>query len=198
TDLASLLEGTMAQSSSIVEINIAGEDSIVLAASNPRRRHTPMVSRQDLHELRDDTPLGRIAAIWNGREDYETRLTLGITGQTAPLFTIQILVAPALLRAAILPALRNMAAASGLALLLAFFLAYWSARIALRPLARIGHLIDDIAGGRVPEARRADEARELAVIESKLSLLGEKFRGATKDLEGALERLDAGTRRHIE
>ncbi|MDQ1474119.1 MAG: hypothetical protein QOJ99_5599 [Bryobacterales bacterium] len=199
-DLAALLEGTMAQSSSIVEINIAGEDSIVLAASNPQRRKTPMVSRQDLHELRDDTPLGRITAIWKGREDYETRLPLGISGQKAPLFTIQVLVAPVLLRAAMLPALWNMAAASSVALALAFVLAYWSARIALRPLARISHLIDDIAGGRVPDvtAGKADEARELAVIESKLSLLGERFRGATKDLEGALARLDAGTRRHIE
>jgi signal transduction histidine kinase len=199
-DLAALLEGTMAQSSSIVEINIAGEDSIVLAASNPRRRGPPMTSRQDLHDLRDASPLGRITAIWKGRDDYETRLPLGIGDQAAPLFTIQILVAPALLRDAMLAPLRNMAAASGIALLLAFFLAYWSARVALRPLARISHLIDDIAGGRIPDsnARKADEARELVIIESKLNLLGERFRGATKDLEGALARLDAGTRRHIE
>jgi signal transduction histidine kinase len=51
----------------------------------------------------------------------------------------------------------------------------------------------------------ADDARELAIIESKLSLLGERFRGAQEDasqlrsnLEGALEKLDAGTRQALE
>lgn len=199
-DLAALLQGTMAQSSSIVEINIAGEDGMVLAGSNPQRRGTPMRARQSLNELRDASPLGRITAIWQAREDYETRLPMGIAGQSAPVFTIQILVAPVMLRAATVPPLRNMAEASGLALLLAFGLAFWSARVALRPLQRISHLIDDIAVGKVPEMplHRADQARELAVIEAKLGLLGEKFRGTTKDLEGALMRLDAGTRTHIE
>lgn len=199
-ELSELLLSAMAQSSAILEINIAGEDGIILAASNPLRRKTLMISQQDLGELRHASLPSRIAAIWRGRDDYETRLPMGIKGQSAPLFTIQILVAPVLLRTAMLPGLRDMAAVSGIALALSFVVAYWWTRITLRPLARISHLIDDIAGGKVPDltAGRFDEARELAVIESKLSLLGERFRGTTKDLEGALAKLDAGTRRHIE
>ncbi|MGA3095574.1 MAG: ATP-binding protein [Bryobacteraceae bacterium] len=205
-DLSALLEQTMAQSRSIVEIDVAGEDGIILASSSPARRGAAMIAKQDLHLLREASPVGRITAILSSRDDYESRMLLGIAGQKTPVFTIQILVSPALLRAATLPELRNAGIASGVALALAFFFAYWSASLALRPLARIGHLIDGIVSGKAPEPFPAPrEDRELAVIESKLSLLGERFRDAREDasqlranLEGVLEKLDAKTRRHFE
>jgi signal transduction histidine kinase len=205
-DLSALLEQTMAQSRSIVEIGVAGEDGMILASSSPVRRGAPMIAKQDLRRLLEANPVGRISAILSSHDDYETRVPLGVAGQKTPVFTIQILVSPALLRAATLPELRNVGIASGVALALAFFLAYWSASLALRPLARISHLIDGIVGGKVPApSPEPREDRELAAIESKLSLLGERFRDAREDasqlridLEGALEKLDAGTRRHIE
>jgi signal transduction histidine kinase len=196
----------MAQSRSIVEIDVAGEDGMILASSSPARRATAMIAKQDLRRLREAGPVGRISAILSARDDYETRVPLGIADQKTPVFTIQILVSPVLLRAATLPELRNVGIASGVALALAFFLAYWSASLALRPLARISHLIDGIVGGKMPApSPEPREDRELAAIESKLSLLGERFRDAREDasqlrtnLEGALAKLDAGTRRHIE
>ena len=205
-DLSALLEQTMAQSRSIVEIDVAGEDGMILASSSPARRATAMIAKQDLRRLREASPVGRISAILSARDDYETRVPLGIPGQKTPVFTIQILVSPVLLRAATLPELRNAGIASGVALALAFFLAYWSASLALRPLARISHLIDGIVSGKTPApSSEPREDRELAAIESKLSLLGERFRDAREDasqlrsnLEGALAKLDAGTRRRIE
>jgi signal transduction histidine kinase len=205
-DLSALLEQTMAQSRSIVEIDVAGEDGMILASSSPARRATAMIAKQDLRRLREASPVGRITAILSSREDYETRVPLGVAGQKTPVFTIQILVSPVLLRAAALPELRNAGIASGVALALAIFLAYWSASLALRPLARISHLIDGIVSGKMPApSPEPREDRELAAIESKLSLLGERFRDAREDasqlrtnLEGALEKLDAGTRRQIE
>ena len=189
SDLAALLEQTMAQSRSIVEIGVANDDGIVIASSNPQSRGAIMVAREDLQALRDAGPIGRIAAILNPRGDYETRVPLGIggkpqgvAGKKDALFTIQILVSPVLLRAAVLPALRSVALASGLALIAAFFLAYWSARLALKPLVRVGQMIDDIAGGRyLPPSPDTPDAQELALIEAKLSLLGESFRGARAD-----------------
>jgi hypothetical protein len=88
----------------------------------------------------------------------------------------------------------------------AFLLSWWAASLALRPLDRIGHLIDNIAAGKALETSRSrDAAQEFAVIESKLSLLGERYRDAREDatrlrsnLEGVLEKLDAETRRHFE
>ncbi len=205
-DLSALLEQTMAQSRSIVEIDVAGEDGMILASSSPVRRGAAMTARQDLRLLREASPVGRITAILSSRDDYETRTQLGIAGQKTPVFTIQILVSPALLRAATLPELRNAGIACGVALALAFLFAYWSASLALRPLARISHVIDGIVSGKAPgPSREPREDRELAAIESKLSLLGERFRDAREDashlranLEGVLEKLDAKTRRHFE
>jgi signal transduction histidine kinase len=206
-DIASLLEQSMAQSRSIVEIDIAGEDAGILASSNPRQRGMKMRPREDLSALRSAGPLDRLVTLLTSREDYETRVPLGIEGQKTPLLTIQILVSPVLLRAATYPQMSSMLIASGLALVLAFLLAWWAAHVALRPLARIGHIIDDIAAGKEPESRqvRQDEVRELAVIESKLSILGERYRGAREDatqlrsnLEGVLGKLDVETRRQFE
>ena len=218
-DLAALLEQTMAQSRSILEIDVANDDGIIIASSNPQSRGSIMVARQDLRALRDAGPVGRISAILIPRNDYERRVALGIGGKPVDidgrknaLFTIQILVSPILLRDATVPALRDYAVVSGLALAASFFVAYWSANLVLRPLTRIGHIIDAIVGddvtsghGLPPPTGRAEDARELALIESKLSLLGERYRGAQEDathlrttLEGALEKLDLGTRRQLE
>jgi signal transduction histidine kinase len=220
-DIASLLEQTMAHSRSIVEIEVGSEDGVILASSNPRMAGTPMKSREDLRVLREAGSLDRTTAILASRDDYETRVLLGIAGQKKPLFVIQILVSPVLLRAATLPELRAIGVGSGIAILVAFALAWWSSTLALRPLARISHLIDDMVGGKAPGTTSplVDEALELASIEAKLSLLGEQFRGARDDasqlrvnlkgplekgplekgpLEGTLEILDAGTRRGLE
>ena len=173
-----------------------------------------MAARQDLRAVRDASLIGRIAAILTSSDDYETRIPLGvggmpqgIAGKNSALFTVQILVSPVLLRDSMLPALRSIVVASGLALAAAFFLAYWLANLALKPLARISHIIDSIAGGQdlPPPLGRDHDAQELALIETKLSLLGERFRGAREDatqlrtnLEGALEKLDSGARRQVE
>lgn len=205
TDLATMLEQNMAESRSIVEINIAGPDGIILASSNPRQVKTKMEGKQPLNALLDAGLISRIETIFTSNQDYETRKREGVAGQT--VFTIQVLMSPILLRNEIFPELEGMALWSGIAMLIAFVLAYWSANIALRPLSRISQVIDDIASGKSPPAleERSEEARELAMIESKLSLLGERFRGAQEDasqlrsnLEGVLEKLDAGTRRALE
>ncbi len=174
-DLAALLEQTMAQSRSIVEIDVANDDGIIIASSNPQSRGMIMVARQDLRALRDASPVGRISAILQSRAmTMKERVALGIGGKPVDiegrknaLFTIQILVSPILLRDSTVPALRDVAVASGLALAASFFLAYWSANLVLRPLTRIGHIIDDIVSGHEPPPplRHAEDARELALIE---------------------------------
>ncbi|MCU1326948.1 MAG: integral rane sensor signal transduction histidine kinase [Bryobacterales bacterium] len=210
-DLTALLEQTMVQSGSIVEINIANQTGVILASSNPGRRGSVLIPRVSLQELRESGPARRMAGILRGSADYETVVPLGIPGHDQVLMRIQTLISPVLLRAATYPALINLGLTSGIALGLAFLLAWWSANVALRPLARIGHLIDDIVSGDampvlLPQKPEVTEgARELAVVESKLTVLGERFRDAQLDafelrtnLEGALEKLDAGSRRQVE
>jgi signal transduction histidine kinase len=207
SEIAALLEQVMVQSRSIVEIQIAGENSLILTSSNPQLRGTPMIRKQDLRALIESGPVPRMASILVGHEDYETRIPLGIEGESKPLFTTQILFSPALLRDKFVPELRTIAVFSTLALALAFVFAWSLARLALRPLARVEHLIDDIVEGKesAEAAGKNQDARELAVIETKLSLLGERYRDAREDatqlrtnLEGVLEKLDAKTRKQLE
>ena len=111
-----------------------------------------MAKPEELRILRDAGPWQRLRAILSGREDYETRVTLGVAGETKALFTVQVLFSPILLRDATLPRLQWLMLASAMALALAVGLAWFTANLALRPLARISYLIDDIASGRSPES----------------------------------------------
>jgi signal transduction histidine kinase len=212
-DLAALLTQTMALSNSIVEIEVAGEDGRVLASSNPTRRGTQISQRTDLRSLREANPLKRIRAVLDSAADYQTTVPLGIPGQLRPVFTIQVLSSLILLRAAILPDMRDMAIVSVLALAAAILLAWWAASIALRPLTQVAHLIDEVGRPRddaadasvEAEARPPHAARELAAIELKLSMLGERFRTAREEstrlrsnLDTVLGKLDEETRRQFE
>jgi|GEM_PF-1861084 len=179
-ELPLILQETLVQSRSIVEIVVAGENGTVLASSNADRIATPMRARQSLRTLRYDTALGRLVAILKAQNDYETRIPIGIPGQKAPVFQIQILVSPALLRAVIVPELWRAGLLAVLALLLAAFLAYLSARIAFRPLERIEHSLDRMIAGEAA-APSISEDREFATVQSKLSLLGEQVSGAKRD-----------------
>lgn len=179
-ELPLIMQQTLVQSRSIVEIEVAGENGIVLASSNAARISTPMAARQELRTLRATMALGRLTAILRAQSDYETRVPLGIPGQRAPVFQIQILVSPALLREGIRPELGRASLIALLALALAAILAYLSARIAFRPLERIEHSLDRMIAGddQVPLSL---EDRELAAVQSKLSLLGAQVSGAKRD-----------------
>lgn len=178
-ELPLILQQTLVQSRSIVEIRIAGEDGIVLASSNAARISTRMSATQELRTLRAEMALGRLVAILRAQSDYETRVPLGILGQP-PVFQIQILVAPALLRGLINPELMRACLVAIPALLLAVFLAYVSARIAFRPLESIEDTLDRMIAGE-NEVPLSLEDRELAAVQSKLSLLGAQVSGAKRD-----------------
>ena len=179
-ELALMIQQNMVQSRSIVEIEVAGETGLILASSNPARVSTPLETKQELRFLRQAKPWERLKAILDSRADYETRLKLGISGQQNPVFQIQVLVSPVLLRAAIIPELRNAGVAALLALVAAVVLAYAAARVALQPLARIAHVLDRIIRGDPAEMPRLED-RELAAVQSKLSLLGAQMTGARRD-----------------
>lgn len=180
TELPLILQQTLVQSRSIVEIEVAGENGVVLASSNAARISTLMTARQELRTLRASMALGRLMAILRAQNDYETRVPLGIPGQRAPVFQIQILVSPALLREGIRPELGRAGLIALLALVLAAILAYLSARIAFRPLERIEKSLDRMIAGD-DEVPLTLEDRELAAVQSKLSLLGAQVSGAKRD-----------------
>lgn len=180
-DLAAMLIEQMAESRSIVEIDIAGENGMILASSNPSQTGKPLVAKPSLAKLREENPSARVAAILSSRNDYETRINFGDAESQRPLFTIQILVSPVLLRAAMSPELRGTALAAALSLVAAMFLAYVSAHVAMRPLREISDTIDRLASGVGAESLSRE--REVAAVESKLNLLSEQFQSSQRDAE---------------
>jgi signal transduction histidine kinase len=195
-DLADMLvEQAAMRSGVIVEINVIGEDGTVIVSSVPSRQGQPAPVRPKLTSVRDSGFMGRLAAISTSRTDYESIVPIGILGspgkedvpgQDKPVFQIQLLASPVLLRDKILPELRQTASVSLLALLAAVGLAAVSAHLALLPVRRIGKAIDTLSTGRplgltLPREDRDD--REVAAVEYKLSLLGEQMQGARRDAD---------------
>lgn len=190
-ELPLVLAGLLAQTKSIVEISVADERSTILASTNRARVGAQMPDRLTLKNLIDLGPLDRMLAILGGAIDYESRVDLGILGQPVPVFRIQVLVSSVLLREAILPSIGSTALASAAAVLIASAMAFFVARISLQPLARLGAAIDEIASGQRLTPPHVSSAAEFQVVEQKLRLLGEQFRGARQgatELRGSMER----------
>lgn len=194
-DLATMLvkQGAVPDGT-IVEINVIGEDGKVLLSTIPARVGQASFARESLSDVRDAGPFARLSAITTSTTDYETRIPLGIPDQTKPVFEVQLLVSPILLQDKIKPDLVNTALVSLLALFAAAGLAGVSSHLALRPVRRIGKAIDTLATGNPlglnwPDWRKGtSEDREVAAVEYKLSLLGEKMQGARRDAIGTLVR----------
>ena len=200
-DLADkLVEQAAMPNSSIVEINVVGEDGRVIVSSVPSRDGQPAPQRESLAALEDSGFFGRLSAITTSTTDYETRIPLGISDQPRPVFEIQLLVSTILLQDKLHGDLVQTAMVSLLALLAAVALAGASTHFALKPVKRISKAIDTLSMGRplglfLPEESRED--REIAAVEYKLSLLGEKMQDARRDAESAIGSLARGVAHEI-
>jgi signal transduction histidine kinase len=179
-ELPEILARTLAQTRYTVEVNVAGERGAVLVSSNPSQKGALITPRLGFRRLMELTPVDRLLAILGGSVDYETRVSLGIPGESAPIFTIQVLTSSVLLREAMVPAIARMALVSLFSMVLAVLLSWLAARIALRPLTRISQSLDRIAKGE-PVESEPRAAREYAVVEEKLRLLGEQYLEAKQD-----------------
>ena len=184
-----MVEQAARPAASIVEINVIGEQGVVIASSIPSRVGQAAPHREDLQAVRDAGFLGRLKAIVKSRNDYEIRVPLGMMNapaQTRPVFQIQVLVSSILLWDKVKPELMSTAYVSLFALLAAAGLAGISAHLALLPLRRIGRAVDTLAVGKplgLSLPVEDGEDREVAAIEYKLGLIGEQMEGARRDAD---------------
>ncbi len=200
-----LLLQMLASSTSLLEINVAGENGMVLASSNPPAVRTPMQRRENF-ETWGQTPWYRrtLDLLTRRRPDWEITVGLGVSNQ--PIFTIQVVTSSVFLRDALRPQIVWLVSVSVGAIGLALLLTMIATTRALRPVKRIEDTIDRIAQGAVAaEEPGGGSAKEFRVVESKLNLLGQQFRGARADaselrhnvdllLERLASQLDVATR----
>ena len=209
--LRRLLVQMMASSSSLLEINVAGETGLILASSNDRAVGTQMQRRENFETWGKNTPWRRARDLWTGRPYWEVTVNLGVGDPDKPVFTIQVVTSSLFLRDTLSKQIRVMALVSGGAIGLSLLLTILATTGALRPVKRIEDTIDRIAqgtaGGEEPARSDPDDgvAKEFRVVETKLNLLGQQYRGAREDatelrhnvdqlLERMASQLDVATR----
>ena len=181
--LAKMLEQTMASTRTAVEIDIRGQDGIVLSSSNPNN-----IGKQ----ARQATPMkywaetGRVRQIWRvftEKEEYETIIPLGLPGSKKPMFEVRVLVSSELLRNTLEPEVGNLLFVLAIALLISIGIAVLTADVAFLPLRRLSEAIDKVSRGEALSQPETREGQEVQAVESKLTLLGEQVRGAREDLK---------------
>jgi signal transduction histidine kinase len=124
---------------------------------------------------------------------YQLEETLAVDGN--PFLLVRTIIDPTFIRKDINPTLQKNAHVAILSVIAAVCLTFLFSAIAFRPLGRLGNLLDQIARGeyeieKVSPAKPATD--ELSVMASKVSMLGQRLRGAqyeVSDLRGNIDRL---------
>jgi len=198
-ELEELIRATMTNASMIVEINVSGELGEILVTSNPSRKGKIIRNLPSFEEWRSREVTDRLLELSRGQQDYEVTLPLGVPQQKLPIFTIQVVVSSVFLRDAILPQVYRLGLVSVVSLLLSILLGAFSANLAIGPLTSISKELDRIASGSEnrDEKEALGKTRELAIVQSKLNLLGQQIRGAQEDathmrsnIESLMARMD--------
>jgi len=219
-EITSMLERTMANSADLVEINIAGEENDILASSLPANVGRPALGHPTFQEWRARPFIARLIDLIAPRlddwrripfyrfvlnffalqpgephPDYELMVPLGIPGQEAPIFKIQLIASRVLLRSAVLPDVERLGVVSGLALLASLFFTTLVTTTALAPIQRIEQTIDRITQGNFggdDKGLRAgrDQPKELLAVESKLSVLSQQYSGVRQSASTLKASLD--------
>lgn len=202
-ELLQLIQSTISNAKMIVEIVVASELDEILVSSAPAKRGGIMRKLPSFAEWKSKEVTDRLVALTRGHQDYEVSLPLGVPQQKLPIFTIQIIVSSVFLRDALLPQVYTIGIISAVSLMLSILLAAFSANLAIGPIDSISKEIDRITSGTQviekdqPGKDPLGKTRELAIVQSKLNLLGQQIRGAQEDvtqmrtnIESLIERME--------
>ncbi len=177
----------------LVEILICDENGVILTASQDRQSRTTYKSLPDFADWNLRNLWDRMFEVLFRPKEYVTVVPLGVEGAPRPLFTIRVILDSVLLRNEILGLVRSLGLLSVLSMAGAMVLAVMFSNVVLRAIDRIGHRIDLISTGKFTDAAAMSrEAREFAVVQSKLDVLSQQFRGAREDvsqLRGNIEQM---------
>lgn len=181
-DISTMLFRTMALSAALLEINVSGQDGVILASSNPSRIGQPLAHLVDFANWRGRSFYRRLVDLTVRKPDYQVVVPLGVGQQS--IFTIQVVTSSVFLIDPVLPQVSTVAEVAAGSLFVSLLLAGLATSRALRPLKRIEATIDRIARGDFhgEEPHRPERrSREFVALESKLNLLGQKYSGARQD-----------------
>ena len=196
--IKAMLQRTLAGAEMVVDILITDEDGTVLAAANPAQVGKPYRPPHDFRKIQESFWMLNLWDLMTSREDYSTTSPMAVEN-TQVFCNVTVVLRSVLVRHDIQPAFNNLALAFSAALFIAVFLGSVLPNLFLDPLERVSRNIDLIRAGlfdaSTPRPRR--ETAEFAAVQSKLTQLGEQFRGAKQDamelrrnVDQLLERLE--------
>ncbi|MBZ5611006.1 MAG: hypothetical protein LAP38_22305 [Acidobacteriia bacterium] len=190
---------TLADAKLVLSIRVTDTQGQVLAASDPRLAGARASAAHDFRDIQNGYWFANLWRLMSRSENYSTTRTLGVDNK--PFFLIEVVIRSDFVRNDIEPALKSLALAFGAALFIGIFLGSVLPNLVLDPVGRMSQTIDSILSGQfeATPSQPQRETREFADVQSKLSVLGEQFRGAKRDalelrsnVEQLLQRLEQG------
>ena len=191
-ELFDRLRSVMAASPEIFEVAVVNQDGKILADSFADRQGETCPSYPDLAPLVNQAGWFDKLRVLLGRDasNLQVEKKLG----PPPLF-VRVIVAPAFIRDAIKPALTQSANIALISVIGAICITFLFSAFAFRPLGRLRRQLDLLASGDYAASEPATGSPahdEVSIMASKVSLLGERLRGAqfeVSDLRGNMDRL---------
>ncbi len=180
-DITSRLVKTMALSPFLSEINVAGQSGRILASSSERRVGTDLATLRDFGQWVNGPIHSRLADLMTRDTSLQVMATLGVKDQPEHVLSVQMVVSTVLLHKPLREELQSLALVSGGSLLAVLVITLIATNLALRPLKRIDQTIDRIVQGSYAGQSPHSSPKEFAVLESKLNLLGQQYRGAREN-----------------
>jgi PAS domain S-box-containing protein len=198
--VTAMLQRALGDSNLVADIVVTDENGLVLAASGPAIPGVKLAPVHDFKDLKGRSWIENLRDLMTRRENYSTTLAIGISSNTKQvvLFNITVWIQSVLLRHDVYPTFKILGLTFASSLFIAIFLGSVLPSLMLNPLERVSRSIDMIRAGQFDTAiLPLRESSEFAAVQSKLSLLGEQYRGARQDalelrsnVEQMLEKLE--------
>ena len=199
-DLASLLVNIITASRAILEVAVVDPKNVILADSDPYRLGVKSPGYPDFDQVTTNKWYEKLRILLRRETQYyQLEQQLGTqklgTSEQVPLLYVRVIIDPKLLRGDIIPTLQENIRIGVLSVIGAACITFLFSAVAFRRLGRIGQMLDLAARGEYEAEAASTEplaGDELSVMASKVSLLGQRLRGAqfeVSDLRGNIDRL---------
>jgi signal transduction histidine kinase len=195
--LTDRLRKLVTSSKAILEIAIVEPvTNMVLADTLPTRLDTIAIPNKDFGPLVNDAGwLAKVRVLMRSDVQYYQLQDLLGPSQDKPVLYVRIIVLPSLIRNKMILTMNQTARIAVFSVVGAVVLTFLFSTLAFRPLGHIDHMLDMVARGEFEPEKVAPEKAatdELSMMASKVSLLGQRLRGAeyeAADLRGNIDHL---------
>jgi signal transduction histidine kinase len=188
--LTEQLETEVEYHKEIVEVAVADANGEILADNVPERRGQQGQVVQELAPLVQAGWPRKLKVLWSHNiDDYDVERNIG-----PPPISVKVVVQPAFIRDSMQPVIVQSARIALFSVVGAISLTFLFSAFAFRPLGRLRRQLDLLASGEYEaETTESKPSKdEVSIMSSKVSLLGERLRGAqyeVSDLRGNIDRL---------